>query len=677
MGVTVSNARPHEAGFTRIKNQWFCSKCSSLNSIANHPTCQVCHQSETTNDFSSKIRLKPSWLCKFCKHKNGMDRHQCKNCGKASTRPLSVSIHYRQQQDELNAAKTFQKIVAYCQQNNVRFTDEEFSPSNRSLGLEMTQSVAKWLRINDISQSRTDTNYSWRVCSSNPQAVDIEQGQLGDCWLLAALSLITERPGMLRRVLLTQTINPQGTYLVRICHNGLWKNILVDDYFPCTDRNRLAFSRARKGQLFVPLIEKACAKVFGSYESLRRGSTAEGLQLLTGAPCHQIDLNPYKKKPDPSLVWDQLLSACQSKLLIGVSTCRNDLKIEEYQRIGIEPNHAFSLLLATKVSNYRYVLIRDPHGNTKYSDNSIVNSQLQAIYETNHTLGIFWISFEKFLHYFDSLTISTYRPDYFDIREPAKFTRSSTEPVSAYYFQVTQTSKIDISLIYHREDRQQSADHTQSFVLCDVEYESKRLGRNKILLESQRGGFLHWSGTLKPSVYVLIPFSISFWRHSSGDNQRPNRNFTLVIHSNTEISGHLVKEPATFLADCLIRATMNFCGQPEKKGNAVFYETSQSINTTLIVAENLSTDENLNVVIDINQAKNLRHSRSWFLTNDYLPPSHRQLLCIMEWTNKQGETSQIKYTRTQGFTSECYMSKPFVDIQNNDLHSPRSFILSK
>ena len=116
MGVTVSNVRSHEAGFARTTNQWFCSKCSSLNSIANYPTCQVCHQSKTTNDLSSKIRLKPSWLCKFCKYKNGMDSHLCKNCGTASMRPMSVSLHYRQQPDELNAATTFKKIVAYCQQ---------------------------------------------------------------------------------------------------------------------------------------------------------------------------------------------------------------------------------------------------------------------------------------------------------------------------------------------------------------------------------------------------------------------------------------------------------------------------------------------------------------------------------------------------------------------------------
>jgi hypothetical protein len=53
----------------------------------------------------------------------------------------------------------------------------------------------------------------------------------------------------------------------------------------------------------------------------------------------------------------------------------------------------------------------------------------------------------------------------------------------------SRTSNIDISLIYHREARQQSANHTQSFVLCDIEEGTKRLRQNKILFESHRGGF--------------------------------------------------------------------------------------------------------------------------------------------------------------------------------------------
>jgi calpain-15 len=152
----------------------------------------------------------------------------------------------------------------------------------------------------------------WTVYSS-PEPSDIQQGELGDCWLMAALALITERPKMLEHILLTKKINKEGVYLVRLCHNGLWKTVIVDDCFPCTESRQLAYTKANRYQLYVPLIEKACAKLFGSYAELTAGQTEEGLQLLTGASCDHIDLEPSNFILDKDIVWAKLLSACESQ----------------------------------------------------------------------------------------------------------------------------------------------------------------------------------------------------------------------------------------------------------------------------------------------------------------------------------------------------------------------------
>ena len=79
---------------------------------------------------------------------------------------------------------------------------------------------------------------------------------------MAALVVITERPHMLEHILLTKTVNDQGVYLVRLCHNGLWKTIIVDDCFPCTRYNQLAFTQAHGRQLYVPIIciSQTCRK---------------------------------------------------------------------------------------------------------------------------------------------------------------------------------------------------------------------------------------------------------------------------------------------------------------------------------------------------------------------------------------------------------------------------------
>jgi calpain-15 len=130
---------------------------------------------------------------------------------------------------------------------------------------------------------------------------------------MAALALVTERPRILRHILLTQTVNNEGIYFVRICYNGLWKTVIVDDCFPCTKQKKLVFSQARRRQLYVPLIEKACAKLFGSYSSLTSGNMLESLQLLTGAPCDYINLQPSNHRIDSDIIWAKLISACGSK----------------------------------------------------------------------------------------------------------------------------------------------------------------------------------------------------------------------------------------------------------------------------------------------------------------------------------------------------------------------------
>ncbi|CAF1611095.1 unnamed protein product, partial [Didymodactylos carnosus] len=140
------------------------------------------------------------------------------------------------------------------------------------------------LRPEHIRWPIVDKNYPL-VVFNQPHPKDIIQGRLGNCWLIAALSLLAEIPQILYKVMITKQYNPKGMYRVRLCNQGIWQVITVDDCLPVSQSNSLVFSRSRKKQLYAPLIEKALAKMHGSYMALKSGRCDEGLQTLTGEPC--------------------------------------------------------------------------------------------------------------------------------------------------------------------------------------------------------------------------------------------------------------------------------------------------------------------------------------------------------------------------------------------------------
>jgi calpain-15 len=70
---------------------------------------------------------------------------------------------------------------------------------------------------------------------------------------------------------------------VWLCHDGAWESFFLDDYIP-TYLNNPIFSKAHNAEIWVPLLEKAYAKAFGSYAKIKSGFTSEAIKDLTGSP---------------------------------------------------------------------------------------------------------------------------------------------------------------------------------------------------------------------------------------------------------------------------------------------------------------------------------------------------------------------------------------------------------
>ena len=123
----------------------------------------------------------------------------------------------------------------------------------------------------------------------------VVEGRLGDGWLLGAMAAISGHPELLVENLFgsdPDDFKKWGVYTCRFYKNGSWVEVTTDTRAPATsgfgDGGAHGSPEPIYGRCLDPreqwvsLLEKAYAKLHGSYEALSGGSVTEALVDLTG-----------------------------------------------------------------------------------------------------------------------------------------------------------------------------------------------------------------------------------------------------------------------------------------------------------------------------------------------------------------------------------------------------------
>ena len=97
-------------------------------------------------------------------------------------------------------------------------------------------------------------------------------------------------PDRIKSLFVTTDVNAAGIYVVKFLIYGKSYNIVVDDYFPYDPKTRRpAFTQTKGNEIWVLILEKAWAKINGSYENTISGLTNDALSFLISAPSTVID----------------------------------------------------------------------------------------------------------------------------------------------------------------------------------------------------------------------------------------------------------------------------------------------------------------------------------------------------------------------------------------------------
>lgn len=525
---TTSANAIHRRDLTRNKSQWECSACTFLNPSSRY-SCEICQQSR------SVLTLRPDSA-----HLN-TSSHSSRYDSNTLCHGESELMETLRRIEENEARSRWDHIVRFCRTSKINFIDDSFPPIPKSLyygsdDSSNSHNVTQWLRPQDI-KSDANSSVKWAVFRT-PMPSDISQGILGNCWFLSALAVLAERPELVKRVMVTREICPEGAYQVRLCKDGKWTTVLVDDLLPCDSRAHLIYSQAKRKQLWVPLIEKALAKLHGCYEALVSGRAIEGLATLTGAPCESIPLQSINGSPnddgiDEDFIWAQLLSSRTAGFLMGASCGGGNMQVNdsEYHAVGLRPRHAYSVLDVQDINGLRLVRLRNPWGHYSWKgdwsdSSSFWTPQLrERLIPHGAGEGVFWMSFSDVLKYFDCIDICKVRSDWNEIRLQGVLPSNAfdVENLAVIEFTVVEPTELEFSLF---QEGQRSAERSQrsQLDLCvvvfrAVEHSNGAVGRLVKHSRRQVRGFVGCHVMFEPGVYVIICLSFNHWQTSECDHQ--------------------------------------------------------------------------------------------------------------------------------------------------------------
>ncbi|XP_065700423.1 calpain-10 isoform X2 [Patagioenas fasciata] len=322
------------------------------------------------------------------------------------------------------------------------YTDPTFPASDSSLFFDHCTPLAQfrgqisWLRPKDICSTP-------RLFPNNLQDVQVKQGILGDCWFLCACVALQKS-----KYLLNKVIPPgqpswaddsyQGCFTCRVWQFGRWVDVTIDDRLPCLG-GKLCFSQCQTEDLFwLPLLEKAYAKVHGSYEQLWAGQVADALVDLTGGIAERWTLKGPGRNMEKEKTGTVLEKAVFRRLMNLKEQCVISCSVLDSRQGASERGefHAFiviDVLNLSEASGREIFLlrIRNPWGRRCWSgpwceggkgwsrlDPAVASELLSQIQE-----GEFWVDEEEFFREFDEVTMG------FPVNEEGQLQSLYTEKV--------------------------------------------------------------------------------------------------------------------------------------------------------------------------------------------------------------------------------------------------------
>ncbi|EPY41899.1 calpain-like cysteine peptidase [Angomonas deanei] len=281
-----------------------------------------------------------------------------------------------------------EKVLSFCEENEHKYIDADFRPCDYSLYRPDIDTYlprflpwhrpAVWIPEDQLKEVRL---FRRDILPSQ-----VTHGSIGDTYLVSAMAALTEMDDRLHDLFRhpVSAANGKveralGAYWVTLNFNGWWLPVLLDDYFPAT-RDGPEFSRCATDirRMWVALLEKAYAKVHGSYANIASGDPLEPLSEFTGFPITRFDGFWEDAKDGDDMIFQEMVQYNESGYLQMLCTpsdggeafgnsnvvSANPELEAKYEKMGFRLHHGYTILQVQFFEDLdiRLVQLRNPWG---------------------------------------------------------------------------------------------------------------------------------------------------------------------------------------------------------------------------------------------------------------------------------------------------------------------------
>ncbi|XP_072221047.1 calpain-1 catalytic subunit-like [Leuresthes tenuis] len=315
----------------------------------------------------------------------------------------------------------YHQLKEYCVTRKVKFIDDVFPPDRSSIGQGIL-SPSDLARVVWLRPAKIAHNPSFVLHGIS--RFDFGQGVLGNCWFLASIGALTFQNHVLRQVVpLGQTFDESycGMFHFRFWRFGRWVDVVIDDKLP-TIKGRLIFVHSKnQNEFWAALLEKAYAKVCGSYTDMCAGTPAEAMMDFTGGVHMCIQLS----EPPPQL-WELMCRAARSGSLMSCGTPQRETSSLTLSPNGLVLGHAYTVTgvkqMMSRGTVVHLVRLWNPWGKGEWKgDWSDRSSLWQTVSSHDRETclsvaddGEFWMTMEDLCKFYTVFDICGTGPDFLD-----------------------------------------------------------------------------------------------------------------------------------------------------------------------------------------------------------------------------------------------------------------------